>query len=354
MSRVLQSGFELQDVSKEFPQIVTDGSATFTIVTSAARSGNASLRINTAATNNRCYGIKSLPAATGELYIRMAIKLASFTTSSNNCVLFGLNDGATRHITVGINSSQQIYIARLGTVLTQTPSIVPTNIWTLVEFHFTIADSGGVIQVRFNANTVLDLDTTGDTRNSGAATVDSITIGEDETFSGTSHHSYDIYLDDLAINTTAGSVNNSWCGNGGIILLVPNGAGDTTQLSRGGTDSGNNYGQVDDVPNNGTTDYVYASSAGSADLYTLTDTSLPSASGVKAIRWMAVARENIAGAGSISRYIKTNSVAYEGGTFGLTTSDYSLISEIIENNPNTSTAFTIAELDALQAGVMTR
>src|SRR3990172_6946830 len=55
------------------------------------------------------------------------------------------------------------------------------------------------------------------------------------------------YFDDIAINSSTGSFQNSYPGAGRIVALRPNAAGDSADFARGGTDSGANWSQTDEV-----------------------------------------------------------------------------------------------------------
>lgn len=65
----------------------------------------------------------------------------------------------------------------------------------------------------------------------------------------------DWFFDDVALNNTAGSAQTGYPGDGKIVHLRPNAAGDNAMGSRGGSDSGSDYGQVDEVTPNDATDY---------------------------------------------------------------------------------------------------
>jgi hypothetical protein len=96
----------------------------------------------------------------------------------------------------------------------------------------------------------------------------------------------DIVFTDITINDAAGSVLNDWPGEGSIVYLRPSGAGASTQWTRGGADSGSNWGQVDETTPNDVTDYVESNTSGQTDDYALTNT--PAAVGASdVIKWVA-------------------------------------------------------------------
>jgi len=89
----------------------------------------------------------------------------------------------------------------------------------------------------------------------------------------------ELYFDDLAINTNSGAYQNSWPGDGKIVHIRPNEAGDNAQWNRGGTDSGANWSQVEEVPPNDATDYLTAVDLNYLDMYALAATPAAIASG---------------------------------------------------------------------------
>jgi len=91
----------------------------------------------------------------------------------------------------------------------------------------------------------------------------------------------DLYFDDWAINSEAAG----WPGAGAIKILRPSAAGDNAVWTRGGTDSGSNWGQVDETPPNDVTDYVLSNTSGQIDDYNVTDLGLSSGDSVK---WVTV------------------------------------------------------------------
>ncbi len=76
-------------------------------------------------------------------------------------------------------------------------------------------------------------------------------------------------LDDVAVNDTTGSIDNSWCGDGHVIALTPNANGDFSQFVGSDGDTTANYALVNEIPAN-TTSYVESSVSAKKDLYHLT------------------------------------------------------------------------------------
>ena len=75
----------------------------------------------------------------------------------------------------------------------------------------------------------------------------------------------ELYFDDLAINTNSGAYQNSWPGDGKIVHIRPNEAGDNAQWNRGGTDSGANWSQVSEVTPDDINSFVTSNSSNQID-----------------------------------------------------------------------------------------
>jgi hypothetical protein len=155
------------------------------------------------------------------------------------------------------------------------------------------------------------------------------------------YHAYD----DLRIQDTAGSVNAGRAGDESIRLLVPTGPGDATQLARGGTDSGANWSQVDEVPPTGSADYVSSDTVGQMDLYNLSTVAVASVSAVEVI----VQGFNAGGGGSINLVTKSPAGQSDGSASSLTATP-TLYKRLLETDPADAATWSSAKIDALQAG----
>lgn len=214
-----------------------------------------------------------------------------------------------------------------------------SNRSTLVEVHYKIADASGEIEIKIDG--VSKFTFTGDTKPGAATTIDNFIING---FSGANY----LYVDDIAMNDTSGSSDNSWCGDGKVIALTPNGDGDSSQWLGSDGNSTNNYQLVDELPPSNT-DYVTTSGSGYIDNYALTSYTLSGTESVGRVWTVSVSRD-VAAAGTLNLGLKTNSTNYTvgkllGTSFGrVETSGYAL-------NPNTGAAWTQAQLDALQSTI---
>jgi hypothetical protein len=135
--------------------------------------------------------------------------------------------------------------------------------WYLIEVHISLDGTVGRAELFIDGTQYIDY--TGDTDPDGYLTVDNI-------YFNTNVYT-DVYIDDLALNDVNGIIDNSWCGDGIIVKMTPNGNGDDNDWTNSDGDSIDNYLYVDEFPNDGDLTYVYCdgSSSGTQDQYNLTD-----------------------------------------------------------------------------------
>jgi len=98
---------------------------------------------------------------------------------------------------------------------------------------------------------------------------------------------FDVVYDDIYICDNSGSFQNTWPGEGELIIMRPDANSGTPQWARGGTDSGANWSQVEEIPPDDVTTYVESNTNNQVDEYTLEAT--PSAmDSTDTILWVGV------------------------------------------------------------------
>lgn len=212
----------------------------------------------------------------------------------------------------------------------------------LFEVHFKLHNTAGEFQLKIDG--VMTAEYNGNTNTVGASNVDNLQFGNVD--GGAS------WWDDIALNDPSGSVDNNWCGDGRIILLKPNEAGDATQWS---ASSGANYTCVDEgFPANDDTDYVYSETVDAKDLYNLENPSIPSNSIIRRVWVTARAKKTVSDAAKIALGIKTGGTEYWGSDQDLLTSYKNFQTAEWRQNPSTSSDWTISDLNNLQVGIKAR
>jgi hypothetical protein len=278
--------------------------------------------------------------AVSEIFVACAF-YPTTSTNGNWISLWG-DTAATQHLTILKNSSGFLELRRgtnSGTVLATGTTNIPDAVWTQLQVRATIADSGGICQVRINGSTTNEIDYTGDTKNAGTnTTIDQVRFNT----ASTSH-----FVTDIVILNTSGSVNNTWPGDVRVQSLTPSGNGNSSQGVGSDSDSTNNYQLVDEQPYS-STDYVGVTTNGNGDTYAMSDL-VAGTSTVKGIQVNLSAAKSDAGAKSIKRRIRSSGTDYAGSAVTLSTS-YVTYSEVLEQDPATSAAWTTSGVNAIEAG----
>jgi hypothetical protein len=216
--------------------------------------------------------------------------------------------------------------------------------WHLWEIHVKMAaDPNGIIEVKYDGVPLLSF--TGATN--AQASMDTIM------FACTTQDNCATYFDDIALNDTAGGVDNSWCGDGGVLAaLVPmTGAAEYSDLI---ASTGNAWDCVNEMPVN-TTDYVYESTVDKKSTYIMTDlASLAAGTAIKRV-WVELnAVESSPEGGKIATLLRSGTTDTQGvdQTLGLTYASFNSSEYLVD--PADSAAWTEAKVNALQAGAVVR
>lgn len=244
-------------------RILTDGAETGDLT--ALTSGNPTINTTTPRSGSYSYYLTegrsaqyTIPERT-ELYIRIGWK--PLLTGNDYLIILrnGSNDIATVYV---LSTTSRKVVATRGATVIQTSDLAITQSrWYLVEVYFKLDDSVGRIIVKIDGVTYIDF--TGDTNPAAYTGVDNL-YWVSEGFS-----QKDFRLDDIAVNDTNGAVDNSWCGDGKIVALVPTGDNSVQWLGSDG-DATDNYALVDETPPSDS-DYVRATGSAYTDIYNLTD-----------------------------------------------------------------------------------
>jgi hypothetical protein len=314
-----------------------------TASTAAKRTGSYSYR-----TDNITPSVKVLPSTASELYIRVAGLVPTNDTGDRGerqPIIWRAADntqlGAIRIIN-GL-SSIKAYVG--GTVVaTATGCSILANEWHVYEVHILCSTNPAVgkIQIKFDGTLVLDF--TGNTGTAG------VTIAQ---FAFTTGYGGSGAEDDIAVNDTVGAVDNSWCGDGGVLAaLVPmTGAATYSDLI---ASTGNAWACVDEIPAN-STDYVYESTVNKKSTYIMVDlVGLPSGASIPRV-WVELdALETSAAGDKIATFLRSGATDAQGADQSLTIAYARYISAEYLTDPQDAAAWTLAKVNALEAGAIVR
>lgn len=361
MSRVYQNGVES---GIRYQWDLWGGVNPFGSVTETLTSGGCSLRKQSSHYFGDVYAI--LPTALGEWYQRDYLTLINNVGGSG----FGRLHGWS-HINAGLscqmfthlpNNDGNIHLYINGVDVDDCGGqVLFQDALHVVEYYCLVANSGGRFICRVDGVDVIDY--TGDTQVDQTAYNYFLHWGYSD-FGGPG-----VCHDEIAINNTSGSFNNSWVGNGSIAGYLPVAMGTGTNNLTGTPDATDRHLNVDEVypvGNNdvcaseeiqtpSSADYNSTSTDGQYDLYSF---DFSSVSGVRAVQ--IYARVTSPGAGAQARLVyKHNGVEYRTAPYAVcnTSAGFPANEEgqylwfPLDSVPGTSAAWTPTDLATLEVGV---
>lgn len=252
------------------------------------------------------------------------------------CKLLG-DSGTTEHVRLQRTAAGAIQLIIAGSVVATSPvnSLLP-SVWNYLEVSATVSDTVGVVVVRVNNVQVLSF--TGDTRNGGTnLTLDAVDLPASF-----------IDFDDWYIANDLGTLNNAFLGDVQVQTLIPTGDGASSALVGSDGDSLSNYLNVDEAPASAT-DYNGSATVGAKDTYQMADL-VAATSAVLGVQHDMYAYKSDAGAGTARPVVRSAGVDYPGTTVGLPTS-HAYYQDLRETDPATAALWTVAAVNALQAGM---
>jgi len=216
--------------------------------------------------------------------------------------------------------------------------------WNHIEFYLKVDNTTGAYDFRVNGTSV-DSDSGIDTQAAGGgADIGRIVLVNPTSASGNGHS-----ITDLIVVNGSGSRNNTFTGeNKFVYQLLPTGdTADEDWTQSTGVDS---YALIDEI-SRVTTDYVESSTAAEKTLCSYGSTG--SEAGIMAVTLIAnAALDTGATTENFKQVVKEGATEGDGATQDVTASaTQEGFSDIFETNPDTTAAWTSAELDGVSAGV---
>lgn len=287
-------------------------------------------------------------AATTRLTVGFAVLPSALDSGGSLGITLHGDAGVTPHLTLMNNSSTRVLELRrgdhTGTLLASSSVILSPGNWRYLEMRATLNDTTGTCEVRIDGNATPIINFTGDTKNGGTLTTfDMISLRAYK--AGSSGAATGVF-DDLYLLDDTGTTNTTFLGDVRAVTLRPDGAGTDTQLTP--TGSVTNWQNVDETTYS-TADYNASATVGQRDTYTLS--SLPAGMGtIYAVQSNLIAAKSDTTTANARIPLRIGAGLYYGGTTALSTS-YLTYSDVHQVNPGTTTAWTMTDLNNLEAGM---
>lgn len=244
--------------------------------------------------------------------------------------------------TLGMNIqivADELRVRRGTTTLATTTDLnLQVDTWYYIEFKTTIHDTNGAYELRVDETTELS-----------ASSVDTqVSFGQIDLVqfitaaSSLDHFSFD----DIYILDNSGTANNDFLGKCRVDGILPNAAGDATDFT---PSAGSNYAAMDDNPDDGDTTYVESDTPTDQDLYNYA--SMPASIGdVKGIQINTMTRLTDAESFDLKTLVKSGTTT-DADSGQAATNDYVTLHRIVEEDPDTSAAWTESGINAAQFGL---
>lgn len=337
-ARIALNGMES---GSENPEFVTK-SGTLSVVTSPKRSGGYALRTNPTTTavgwarmgGHGADGQKGdYSAATA--YFRWYWQYATLPASGSEPIFQAQQAGGPTKFTLRITSAGNLAAYdSAGTLQATGSTALSASTWYRIE-----------CKVATGASAAWEVLINGVTEISGTANVGTGNNGRSAfgKVADVSGQSVDFYYDDISIDDAA------YPGASAIMRLVPTANGTTMQWTAGTGSS--NYLEVDDVPF-AEASYVKNVATDDVALFALTDTGTAGITGtINAVRPLIYPRLDSTGTNATKFRLKSGATTDDLSTVATTTAGIYL-SKVYATDPNTSAAWTLSAVDALEVGAV--
>jgi hypothetical protein len=327
MARILTRGFETGTAE------TLNSFTSFPNISGIARSGGYSIYMNIL---GECGAQYPIPSSI-ELYAGYAFYLNNLQYGEDH---FIVRSGATTTFSITNTTANTLQFRYLTTVVYTSPVVVSTGGWIYIEVHVARDPTNGIMELKINGELVYS----NTSASTGTAALDSILFRKQG-----SRSDY-FRIDDVVVNDTTGVSNNGWTGQPKLVPVLVNGVGDATDLSRGGTDTGANWSQVNTIPASDTS-YVYGDASDERDLYTVDVSafSLPENTTIQNLHTVLRSRVE-SGAGGIAGALQAGYTEVESERSSTLSSSYNTYTFDFPVNPETTLNWTVDDLDTVQIG----
>jgi hypothetical protein len=272
-----------------------------------------------------------------DIFLRFGLYIVQCSTERT---LLRLRAGTTIIADLRYEPTAAVLKTYINNSLIDTASIsLALATWARVELRYKMDDAAGIYDLRIDGVTVAEF--TGDTKPGADTEIDNIIF--------LSNTSFDFYIDDLAMNDSTGGVDDSWCGQGRVLVgKLPTGDGATVQWVNSAGNQVNMYDYVDNIPAGA--QYITSGAPGEVNLFTGSSADLTGFT-VRRLWTEAVALDTVGGA-DLGLLVRTDAINYKT-TRNLTASQSRQVSNAYATVPGSGGAWNQAALDALQIGVET-
>jgi hypothetical protein len=276
------------------------------------------------------------PGTTNALIVGFAYAHTD-ASSTDNVILF--KDGATTVFEIECRSDGKMYGMRGATeVFASTSAMTADGTWYYWEVKVLFSDTVGQVSFQLNGAAAGTSSADKDTYDGTAGSITAITLIGGKTGAK---------LDDVYMGDTSGSFD--FLGDVTIETLYPTGLG-TDQDFTGYTETTNTYLNVDDTTPDDDSSYNYSNTSTHQDLFTFDSITASGSDTIHGVGLNIVASKADAGATDMKGLCKSSSTEDTSSDLGFDSVGYKSGYALWDEDPNTSAAWTIANLNSAEFG----
>jgi len=259
-------------------------------------------------------------------------------------------NGGPAHVIIGYTPNYELCAYNHNkTVLYGKGPILTQLSWHQFVAKIFISNTVGTIEVRMDGIATPIINLTGlDTQNGGAGNISRLVVGETIALTSPSAvlNSQSRVMD-IAIWDNDGNSPSGWVGDVRVDDYTPSGAGTTTQWT---PLSGTNFSNVDEAAADYDVTYVGTTTNGYIDTYAMNNVT-HNPPNIYSVSPNVVAKKVDAGAAQIKTKMISGATTSTGAANTLTMGTYIRYINHYGANPDTATAWTVATVNALEAGM---
>lgn len=252
-------------------------------------------------------------------------------------------DVAANQGSVRLNADGTLSLLRGAAVVATSVLTLLANVFYYVEFKHIILNAGGTLEVRVDGAVWATF--AGDTQETVNPTANVIMVGI--AGGGLTHHYDDLYI----LDGTGAAPNNDYQGNSQVEAIVPVGVGNYTEWTTL-VGAPTHWQAEDEIPPDEDTSYVESATLDQRDTYVMGNIT-PASATINGIQVLMRARTTLAGAAEIARLYRNAGVDSQGADIALQTT-YNYAIEVLELDPITAAAWTVARINSLEMGAVVR
>jgi hypothetical protein len=265
-------------------------------------------------------------------------------TGDNDWPILCFESGTTKYVELALTVDGLLLKNGSGTVLGVARYVFYKQDWNYIEMKAYCHDTNGTVEVRINGCPVISVSNV-DTKNGSNAYFTRCSIGDNRDVNNFAYGK----IDDFYVCDGAGSKNNDFLGpSTAVACLFPDGDSSVNFATTGNANYANHYQQVGYTNALWTTDYVEDSTTGNRDIFTL-DASPNFNDIYGVIGW--VLAEGRTSTQNYHQVISSNGTETESSNFTVTVSSNTTSRFVVEDDPDTSNAWTPATVNAALFGI---